>query len=124
MLRPVSVIGFLMVGLGAWRPLSATPAPDKLKAAYVFNFLKFTTWPTTSHPPGQLQLCLVNANEALRSAFDALNGQEVNGRAILVKSLGKTTEVDECHVYYLRQGARRWLLKNLIEANLRVADHW
>lgn len=57
-----------------------------------------------------------NANEALRSAFDALNGQEVNGRAILVKSLGKTTEVDQCHVYYLRQG-RAGGLKNLIEAN-------
>ncbi len=117
MLRPVWVIGLLILGLGAWRPLSATPAPDKLKAAYVFNFLKFTTWPTTSHPPGQLQLCLVNANEALRSAFDALNGQEVNGRAILVKSLGKTTEVDECHVYYLRQGGAPVALKNLIEAN-------
>ena len=44
----------------------------------------------------------------------------MNGRAIRIKSLSKTTEVSECHVYYLRQGGAPVALKNLVETNPKL----
>lgn len=117
MLRPVCIAGLLLLSLCAPRPLCATPSPDKLKVAYVFNFLKFITWPDETALSAPLQLCLVNTNDSLLQAFAELDGQQVNGRAIRIKSLSKTTEVSECHVYYLRQGGAPVALKNLVETN-------
>lgn len=117
MLKPLSIAGLLLLSLCASQPLSATPSSDKLKVAYVFNFLKFASWPTENDSRAPLQLCLVNTNDSLLNAFAVLEGQQVNGRAIRIKSLSKTTEVSGCHVYYLRQGGAPVALKNLVETN-------
>ena len=120
MLRPVYIAGLLLLSLSTPRPLCAAPSPDTLKVAYVFNFLKFTSWPTETQPESPLLLCVVNTNDSLMHAFAVLDGQQVNGRAIRIKSLRKTTEVSECHVYYLRQGGAPVALKNLVETNPKL----
>lgn len=117
MLNPLCITGLLLLSLCAPQPLCATRSPDKLKVAYVFNFLKFTSWPTDAKTEATLQICLVNTNDSLLQAFAVLDGLQVNGRAIRIKSLSKTTEVSGCHVYYLRQGGAPVALKNLVETN-------
>ena len=86
---------------------------EKLKAAYVFNFLKFTVWPAEGSPNVPLQLCLGNADEALHQAFATLDGQSVNGRKILVRDSPIKAEAIGCHVYYLRQGGAPVALRSL-----------
>lgn len=89
--------------------------PERLKAAYVYNFLKFTEWPSEKNAQTPLVVCLVNANQALLSAFENLNQQKANGRSILVRQLSSTTDVEGCHVYYLREGGAPVALRNLAE---------
>ena len=77
---------------------------EKLKAAYVYNFLKFTTWPEVNGRETPLQLCLGNADASLQHAFASLQGQQVNGRTIVVRDSPIKDDAKGCHVYYLRQG--------------------
>lgn len=88
-------------------------SPERLKAAYVYNFLKFTEWPAENGTQRSLVVCLVNANQTLLDAFESLNQQKANGRVIFVKQLSSTTDVDGCHVYYLREGGAPVALRNL-----------
>ncbi|MGL4206488.1 MAG: YfiR family protein [Aeromonadaceae bacterium] len=88
-------------------------SPERLKAAYVYNFLKFTEWPAEKDVKSALVVCLVNANQPLVSAFENLNQQKANGRPIFIKQLSSTTDVDGCHVYYLREGGAPVALRNL-----------
>ncbi len=100
-------------------------SPERLKAAYVYNFLKFTEWPAEKDPQNALVVCLVNANQALVNAFSTLNQQKANGRPIFVRQLSSTTDVDGCHVYYLREGGAPVPLRKLAERHpnlLTVGD--
>ena len=105
---PVSLLFFCLYGVA-----DGDISLEKLKAAYVFNFLKFTVWPAESSPNMPLQLCLGNADETLRRAFATLNGQSVNGRKILVRDSPIKAEAVGCHVYYLRQGGAPVALRSL-----------
>ena len=105
---PVSLLFFCLYGVA-----DGDISLEKLKAAYVYNFLKFTVWPAESSPNMPLQLCLGNADETLRRAFATLNGQSVNGRKILVRDSPIKAEAVGCHVYYLRQGGAPVALRSL-----------
>ena len=87
---------------------------EQLKAAYVYNFLKFTTWPEENGRETSLQLCLGNADTTLQHAFASLNGQQVNGRTIVVRDSPIKADAKGCHVYYLRQGGAPVALRPLV----------
>ena len=87
---------------------------EQLKAAYVYNFLKFTTWPEENGQETPLQLCLGNADTTLQHAFASLNGQQVNGRTIVVRDSPIKADAKGCHVYYLRQGGAPVALRPLV----------
>ena len=87
---------------------------EKLKAAYVYNFLKFTTWPEVNGRETPLQLCLGNADASLQHAFASLQGQQVNGRTIVVRDSPIKDDAKGCHVYYLRQGGAPVALRPLV----------
>jgi hypothetical protein len=88
---------------------------EQLKAAYVFNFLKFTIWPAEGTQNLPLSVCLGNSNASLQRAFASLQGQQVNGRKIYIRALPLNAEVAGCHVYYLRQGGAPVALRTLVQ---------
>jgi len=77
---------------------------ERLKVAYVFNFLKFTQWPQSKRPDSPVHLCLGNADGDLHAAFTALEGKRVQGHPIYLHRLGPKQSTTGCQVYYLRQG--------------------
>ncbi|MCD8548081.1 MAG: YfiR family protein [Aeromonadaceae bacterium] len=77
---------------------------ERLKVAYVFNFLKFTQWPQSKRPGSPVHLCLGNADGDLHAAFTALEGKRVQGHPIYLHRLGPKQSTTGCEVYYLRQG--------------------
>lgn len=84
-------------------PARADDAP--LKAAFVFNFLKFTDWPALPAGNG-LTLCLSNADRTLEVAFASINGRVANGRAVRVQVLRPGDPTAACDVLYVRYGGR------------------
>lgn len=90
---------------------------EKLKAAYVFNFLKFTHWPATPRTKPVLTLCLANADSALEEAFSTLDGRQINEQRISVQRLSSLEETAGCQVLYLQQGGAPISLRQLSRRN-------
>ena len=125
LLRP-GVLGALLLTLfahTAGRSANAV-SEEKLKAAYVFNFLKFTTWPTLADG-APLEVCLANANEEVKVAFSLIDGQKANGHPVQVRLLPVRGGTRGCQVYYLREGGVPVALNQLVKqdrALLTIGD--
>lgn len=85
---------------------------SQLKVAFVFNFLKFTDWPAPD-AASPLNLCVVNADRELETAFLGINGRQANGRALRVNVIRTGESFHHCQVLYVRQGGRPLDLKLL-----------
>ncbi len=101
--------GLAVLGLG-WLP-PAVQAQEvgeyELKAAYLYNFALFTTWPSEAMADkGQFLYLCVLGTDPLGPALDALAGKRVQERRIAVRRLAAPEEAPGCHVLYLHGGER------------------
>ncbi|RJF99932.1 YfiR family protein [Noviherbaspirillum saxi] len=88
----------------------AQPVPEQdLKAAFVYNFVLFTDWPSdTTFEGNALNIC-IHANSAMRPAMAALNDRSIKGYRIAVRSLATLDNLRICHVLFVDSGDReRW----------------
>jgi hypothetical protein len=77
------------------------PAEYQVKAAFVYNFIKFVEWPSGERLTGDtFRVCLLGQAPAAMS-FDDLNGQEVLGRRLSVTLLKSPQEARSCQVLFV-----------------------
>jgi YfiR/HmsC-like len=94
--------------LGATRPAVAqtVPAEQAVRAAMVFNFLKFTEFPPADgSSPARLRLCFAVGDIRQAEALQALANRKVWGRELVVLPL--TGRDDDCQAVYV-DSARQW----------------
>ena len=85
MVRALSFLA-IVAGLGLAAGICRAQVDGKdLKAAYIFNFAMFTTWPDAA-AKGPLFVC-ANPDNPLWPGLSALNGKPVNGRPWTVTEL-------------------------------------
>jgi hypothetical protein len=108
---PSLLVRGLMTALCAWTlPMAqAETVPDArraplagdaatLKAAFLYNFALYTSWPPPL--PGAFTLCSIGHDE-LGSAFDALTQKQVDGKPVQVRRIDSVTEARNCHLLYV-----------------------
>ena len=101
-----AVNGFVFLLLIAFSfPAQAVDVPDRLKAAYLFNFAKLTYWPDAEAQAGdavseQLVICTL-ASEELTQALKDVSEKPVGGRPVQVVSLGLRSRADYCHMVFV-----------------------
>jgi hypothetical protein len=80
----------------------------QVKAAYVFNFVKFVEWPAGAFatPQAPLVLC-VASGDGLRGAFAAIDGKQAQGRQLQVRRGVKADEYKSCHVLFVPESEER-----------------
>lgn len=102
----------LMFFFHAW----SIEAPEyQIKAVYLYNFCKFTEWPTTTPQP--LFVCVVG-NDPFKGSFDRLvAGKSIKNRPLKVRHLENLRELDRCDVYYLSGTSA----KSMVDETLRSA---
>jgi hypothetical protein len=97
--------GFLLRGEGyaAERRISAPPE-YQVKAAFVYNFIKFVEWPLRGQignaAEDTVRLCVLGEPPD-KAAFSALDGQEIKGKRLFLVFLQEPGESRDCHVLYL-----------------------
>jgi hypothetical protein len=97
-------LALLLAVAGAAR--AAAPADDlelKVKAAFLFNFAKFTTWPPAklTGPEAPLYLCVQGADAMTRVLQETVRGRGVGGRPIEVLQAAHADELRRCHIVYV-----------------------
>ena len=80
----------------------------QVKAAYVFNFVKFVEWPAGAFatPQAPLVLC-VASGDGLRGAFAGIDGKQAQGRPMQVRRGVKADELKACHVLFVPESEER-----------------
>ncbi len=84
-------------------PARAGPSREYLvKAAFLYNFAKFTVWPAKAFagPSTPLRLCLLG-KDPFQGALDSLAGKTVRKRKLEIRRLSKTTALGKCHMLFV-----------------------
>ena len=85
---------------------SATVAAPEaaVRAALVFNFLKFTEWPAEAADDTHLHVCIASGDPELLAVMETLNARQVHGKAVLITSFRQQAD---CDVIYV-DSRQRW----------------
>jgi len=99
---------------------------QKIKAAYIFNFLRFVQWPAYVLPEGgKLNICVLGPDK-FGGALQALEGRQVKGRAITVSFHSEFDQIESCHLLFVSALSKDGLPKVLAAARplniLSVSD--
>ena len=97
--------------LGAAGAQRASPATEyEVKAAYVFNFLSFVTWPASAFasPTAPIVIGVVGDSPLMEPLRRVIQGEVVNGRPLEARRIDRVEDIQECHVLFTgAKGPRR-----------------
>jgi len=111
----------------ASRSDAQAPTEYQVKAAYIFNFLKFVEWPGDSQDSGSKWVVGVVGDSPVGEELTRLaEGKEVLGRSLQVKKLQSADSFRDCNILFISPSERkRWpsILSTLRGSSvLTVAD--
>ena len=81
----------------------AEPTEYAIKAAYLYKFGAYVEWPGTAFtaPTTALTLCVVGDDPFGPTLDEAVNGQRVGGRPVVVRRLKALAHGAGCHIAYV-----------------------
>jgi hypothetical protein len=86
------------------RPADAqsTQREYQIKAAFVYNFVKFVDWPAAALPETSdtINVCVLG-DEAFAAGFDTLTDKTVKGKKLAVRRVEQVKDADGCHVLFI-----------------------
>lgn len=80
---------------------------DRVKAAFVFNFIKFVEWPEESfrNADAPLNVCVWGSN-ADTNSMKGLDKKTAKQRKLKVRAVNATEDLAQCHVLFLTRSSR------------------
>ncbi len=74
----------------------------RIKAAFLYNFAKFTVWPAGAFADAKapLRLCILG-DDPFDGALDALEGRTVKNRPIVAGRLSSGDPLGQCHLLFI-----------------------
>ncbi len=86
----------------------------KLKAAFLLNFSKFTTWPKEAFTEASqtFDFCIIG-QDPFGKAFDGLESKKVGGRNVRLHHAGSIAEAKTCHVIFISKSEQSHLAQLL-----------
>jgi hypothetical protein len=98
----VAALASILIGCATVGVATQTASPAALKAAFLYNFAKFTEWPADALPPGApLVLCIGDDPTVAKALEEATAGREVEGHALVVRKVELDGPVRSCHLLYV-----------------------
>ena len=87
----------------------------KIKASYVFNFIRFVTWPTQQldKKTESVQVCVMNSNSQFNKAFKPVIGRKISGHPLRFKQLSDINNIAQCHLLYVDKSKKNNIVKLL-----------
>jgi hypothetical protein len=99
-----------LLALGVWVAVYAAPGAQaqipldrerQIKAAFLYNFVKFVDWPPEVLPPSgdTISICVLS-DDPVYEALETINGKPVKGRRLTVRRVDAVKDLASCHVAY------------------------
>jgi hypothetical protein len=94
------VLGFIFFACTFSSP--ALPNDSDVEAAFIFNIVKYTDWPSETLPKdGNLFLCYVGESSPLGKSIAELKGKQINLHNLEIRTTTRLTNLGNCHVIVL-----------------------
>ena len=114
-------LALVVLALGATSAVSAqrpsVAAEYEVKAAYLFNFASFVTWPAPAFasPASPIVIGVVGDSPLEEPLVRMVREEKINGRPIVVRRVARTDEMKPCHILFLGTNDSRQLARWLTE---------
>lgn len=95
--------GLLLLLCGPQAALAqpAHPSEYDVKAAYLFNFGRFTEWPAPIGSQETFSICIMGGNP-FRDVLDGIvAGEHLNGQKVVVRHVSTVHEASECRILFV-----------------------
>jgi hypothetical protein len=103
--RRLAAASLLLLAAGIAPRLGAGEGASRehaLKAAFLFNFLRFTEWPRDARPAPVI--CVADGGGAAVAVGSALAGKRMDGLEVRVRSMS-SPDADDCAVVFVPEGS-------------------
>jgi hypothetical protein len=108
-----AIVWLLLALLGGVGGFSTARAADEfpeyqLKAAFLYNFARFVTWPTNSTTDTSTPVTIgILGTDPFGSLLrDTVQGKTVNGRKIVVTQLARDEKPAGCHILFISRSEK------------------
>jgi hypothetical protein len=103
------------------------PTESQVKAAYLYNFGKFITWPgDRASTPDSLNICVLGKDPFGAVLDSTVAGESIGGRKITVSKLSRVDEATSCSILFISSSEQKRLGSILVAAQrldvLTVSD--
>ena len=80
----------------------AAPSEAQVKAAYLFNFARYVTWPDQAFgaPDAPIRICVVGDDGFREVLADPVAGKHVGERTVTAESRGGVKGARDCHIAF------------------------
>src|SRR5262249_53102547 len=120
LLRPGPTLTLLALTLTGLAYGAAAPTESQVEAVFVFNFSHFVEWPAEAF--GSLSepfvIGILGGDPFAGRLDEAVQGEQVNGRALQVRRFKDVSEIRNCQILYIDRSEAAGL-----GAILSVLDH-
>jgi len=103
-LARVLAAALLAAGVQAGSPVdvqSQTVHEYEIKAAFLYNFVKFVEWPNEVLPEtSDITVCVLGGEPSVEP-LESIHGKTVRGRRLSVRRIRALKDVESCHVLFI-----------------------
>jgi YfiR/HmsC-like len=92
----------------------------QVKAAFIYNFAKFVTWPQESFASATdpINICIFGQNPFGHWLYDTISGRAIEGRGLTVRNIAAPGEASSCHILFVDTAQDKRSLAALRESKL------
>lgn len=103
---------------GSAREWPVPTRAERIKAAFLYNFAKFTEWPEEAFPSSNapIKLCAFGT-KGLHSALRTMQGKKIQNRLLTSRHPASAEEFGECHLLFFGAAVEPQLKKILEDMN-------
>ena len=106
-LQMVALVLFLLPGFILAALAGSGQGEDEVKAAFLFNFIKFVEWPDSVFgSPEDPYLVSMVGNDSIEEALMGINGKTVSGRRVVVRKVPGLSSLERCHILFVGESER------------------
>jgi hypothetical protein len=78
------------------------PTEAQVKAAYLYNFGKFVTWPDhRAGDSGSFQICILGRDPFGKVLDSTVSGEKINDKPIVTRRISRVQEAQACNILFI-----------------------
>jgi hypothetical protein len=89
----------------------------QVKAAFLYNFVKFVEWPPHAFksPPDRIAICILGRDPFGGALDDAVNGKTFEGSTFVVPRISEVRQANGCQILFVSASERKRMLAIIAE---------